>query len=149
MIHREKEKTRSEHQWAVGQFQRSNMCVIGVSEGAEGHGRQKNTEKMMAITFPHLMRTIHPQVQQVQWVLSRRDIKKTKSMYIIMTLLCLSILICDVSMTIGPTSQCQGRAVPVGMRLSARVLLGPSVYPAQRCWPHFVAMIKPMIKRKS
>lgn len=67
---------KQSHQWAGKQLHMAkNICVIGILEG--GGWSKKIFEEITADTFPNLMETINPQIQEAKWTPSRRNMKQT------------------------------------------------------------------------
>ena len=65
-------------------FKRSNICIIGVSEGEEKEQVIKNLfEKIMTKNFPNLVKEIDIQVQEAQTIPNKMDTKRTTPRHII------------------------------------------------------------------
>lgn len=66
-------------------FNQPNICILRIFHGEEKEEGHHNTGKNNIQTFPNLTKTIFI-IQKVQWILSIRNIKKTKPAYIIIRL---------------------------------------------------------------
>lgn len=66
-------------------FNQPNICILRIFHGEENEEGQHNTGRNNFQTFPNLTKTMFI-IQKVQWILSIRNINKTKPAYIIIKL---------------------------------------------------------------